>query len=152
MHYIREVSVRYGKAKRSRESIRTPEAIAKLTRKIIKENGKEHVILFCLDGNHAVAAYNVISIGNQTSAPIHPREIFQTAILAGSVSFVLTHNHPSGNVEPSREDINMTKLLLEGSKLLGIKFLDHIIVGDFSHYSMHEYGYMDKGSRNSLIG
>lgn len=151
MKYVRQVSVRYGKKHKTAVDIRSPEAIAKLARKIIRENGKEHVILFCLDGNHSVVAYNVVSVGTANSAPIHPREVFQPAILAGAVSIVLCHNHPSGNVEPSREDITVTKMLVEASKYLGIKLLDHVIVGETRHHSMYEHGQLDT-SRGSTIG
>lgn len=139
MKYVRQVSVRYGKKHKTAVDVRGPEAIAKLARKIIRENGKEHVILFCLDGNHSVVAYNVVSVGTANSAPIHPREVFQPAILAGAVSIVLCHNHPSDNVEPSREDISVTKLIVEASKYLGIKLLDHVIIGGNGYHSMHEH-------------
>jgi len=152
MHYIREVSVRYGRKRKSSVAVRHPDEIAKLTRKLIRENGKEHFILFCLDGNHSVIAYNIVSVGTATMTPAHPREIFQPAILAGSVSIILAHNHPSGNVEPSREDLATTKNLMEASKYLGIRILDHIIVGQGTHYSMHEHGHFSASHRNSLIG
>lgn len=152
MQYIREVTIRYDKKTKAAIPVRKPDDIAKLSRKLIKENGKEHVILFCLDGNHAVCAYNIVSIGGQTSAPIHPREIFQMALLAGSVSIILAHNHPSGNPEPSREDLSVTAALSDAAKLLGIRFLDHIIVGDQSFYSMSDAGHLKAASRKSLIG
>jgi DNA repair protein RadC len=151
MKYVRQVSVRYGKKHKSAVDIRGPEAIAKFARKIIKENGKEHLIMFCLDGNHSVVAYNVVAVGTATSAPVHPREVFQPAIMAGAVSIVLCHNHPSGNVEPSREDLSVTKTLLEASKYLGIKLLDHVIVGQDAYHSMHEHGQLNTQGR-SLIG
>lgn len=151
MHYIREISVRYGRKRKTSVTVRQPGDIAKLARKIIEENGKEHFIMFCLDGNHSVVAYNVVSIGTATMAPAHPREVFQPAIMAGAVSIILTHNHPSGNVEPSREDLTATDSLVEAGKILGIRVLDHIIVGDSAFYSMHEHGHI--GSvRKSLIG
>jgi DNA repair protein RadC len=151
MKYVRQVSVRYGKKHKTAVDVRGPEAIAKLARKIIQENGKEHVILFCLDGNHSVIAYNIVSVGTATSAPIHPREVFQPAILTGAVSIVLCHNHPSGNVEPSREDISATKSLVEAAKYMGIKILDHVIVGETRYHSMHEHGQLHSTGR-SLIG
>jgi DNA repair protein RadC len=151
MKYVRRVSVRYGKKHKTAVDIRGPEAIAKLARKIIKENGKEHLIMFCLDGNHSVVAYNVVAVGTATSAPVHPREVFQPAIMTGAVSIVLCHNHPSGNVEPSREDLSVTKTLLEASKYLGIKFLDHVIVGQDAYHSMHEHGQLNTQG-HSLIG
>lgn len=151
MRQIREVSIRYGRKHKSAVDVRGPEAIAKLARKIIKENGKEHFILFCLDGNHSVVAYNIVSIGTATSAPVHPREVFQPAIMTGAVSIVLCHNHPSNNVEPSREDLSVTKSLMEASRYLGIKLLDHVIVGADRYHSMHEHGQLDT-NRGSTLG
>ena len=141
MKYIREVSVRYGKKQKALDLVRGPSDISKIIKKIIKENGKEHFMLFCLDGNHAVVAYNIVSIGTQNMAPVHPREVFQPALLAGAVSIIIAHNHPSGNIEPSREDFACTKKLMEAAELLQIKLLDHIIVGDNdNYYSMQEKG------------
>lgn len=141
MHYVREVKVRYTRKIKTKTAIRSAKDVASFIRtKVLQDNTKEHVVLLCLDGSHSVAAYNVVSIGTATQAPIHPREIFQAAILAGSVSIILAHNHPSGEVEPSPEDIKTTKSLQEASKFLGIKFLDHVIVGDYDHYSFQEKG------------
>jgi DNA repair protein RadC len=100
-------------------------------------------MLFCLDGNHSIAAYNVVSVGTATSTVVHPREVFQPAILAGAVSIIVAHNHPSGSIEPSQEDFKATDQLKQASKLLGIKLLDHIIVGEKdSYYSFQEHGKM----------
>lgn len=140
MKYIREVSIRYGRKHKTLDLVRGPSDITKLIKKIIKDNGKEHFMLFCLDGNHAVIAYHIVSIGTQNMAPVHPREVFQPALLAGAVSIVVAHNHPSGNLTPSREDFACTKKLLEVAELMQIKLLDHIIVSEDNYYSMQEQG------------
>lgn len=141
MHYVREVKVRYSRKIKTKTDIRSARDVANFVRtKVLQDNSKEHVVLLCLDGSHSVAAYNVVSIGTATSAPIHPREVFQAAILAGSVSIVLAHNHPSGSTEPSPEDIKVTKLMQDAGKVVGIKLLDHVIVGDYDHYSFQEKG------------
>jgi DNA repair protein RadC len=69
-----------------------------------------------------------VSIGSVTASILMPREVFKSAILANAVSVILCHNHPSGDLTPSREDISVTKKLIETGELLGIKVLDHLIV------------------------
>ena len=84
----------------------------------------------CLDTKHRVQSVVVITIGTLDASLVHPREVFKPAILEGSAAVVLSHNHPSGNTEPSLEDIRVTDSLTEAGKLLGINVLDHIIYGD----------------------
>jgi len=141
MHFIREVKVRYTRKIKTRTDIRSAGDVARFVRtKILQDNSKEHVVLLCLDGSHSVAAYNVVSIGTANGAVVHPREVFQAAILAGSVSIILVHNHPSGSIEPSPEDVKTTEMIKEAGKLVGIKLLDHVIVADHQHYSFQECG------------
>jgi DNA repair protein RadC len=141
MKYLREVRVKYGKKIPLVAAIRSPQQIADFIRKkVLTTNAKEHLVLICLDGNHDVIAYNLLGIGTATSCTFHPREVFQPAIVAGAVSIILAHNHPSNNLEPSKEDLQVTKIAKEGAKLLGIKLLDHIIITDTGHYSLHEAG------------
>ena len=71
---------------------------------------------------------------------VHPREVFKPAIKAGAASVILAHNHPSGNVEPSREDKSVTKRLVETGQTVGIVVLDHVILGGLSSYSFKERG------------
>jgi DNA repair protein RadC len=141
MKYIREVQVKYGKKVPIVDAIRSPQQVADFIRKkVLTTNAKEHLIVLCLDGNHDVIAYNTIGIGTATSCTFHPREVFQPAIAVGSVSIILAHNHPSNNNEPSKEDLAVTKLAKECSKMLGIKFLDHIIITDTDYYSFQDRG------------
>ena len=84
----------------------------------------------CLDTKHRVQCVVVITIGTLDASLVHPREVFKPAILEGSAAVVLSHNHPSGNPEPSREDVQVTDILTKAGKLLGINVLDHIVYGD----------------------
>ena len=72
---------------------------------------------------------HTVSMGSLTASIVHPREVFKAAILANTAAIVCGHNHPSGDVQPSREDRAMTKRLVDAGKLLGIEVLDHIIIG-----------------------
>ena len=90
------------------------------------------------DASHCVVAYSIITIGIANQTLIHPREVFQRAILIGATALVVAHNHPSGSVEPSQEDISVTNRLKEAGTLLGIQLLDHVIVSDFKFKSLRE--------------
>lgn len=84
---------------------------------------------------------HTVSIGSLSSSIVHPRETFKAAILANAAAIILAHNHPSGNVDPSQEDINATTRLYEAGKILGIDVLDHVIIGrDGCYFSFAENG------------
>jgi DNA repair protein RadC len=89
---------------------------------------KENFILVCLNSANKIIKYEIISVGNLNSSIVHPREIFKAAIENNSASVILIHNHPSGNPEPSNEDISITKKLVEAGKMLDIPVFDHLII------------------------
>ena len=93
-------------------------------------NDQERFVVACLDTKHRVQCVVVITIGTLDASLVHPREVFKPAFIEGSSAIVLSHNHPSGNTDPSREDRQVTERLTEAGKLLGITVLDHIIHGD----------------------
>ena len=114
--------------------------LTNFVRSILTDNSREHSVALFLDGQHQVAAYSIVSIGSANSAIATPREIFQRAIVAGAISIVISHNHPSGSTQPSDEDHKVTKRLHESGQLLGIKLLDHVIVTDTEYYSFSDSG------------
>jgi len=95
----------------------------------LKDLKKEYFIAVFLDSKNKVIKDEVISIGTLNSSLVHPREVFKEAIKNSANSIILVHNHPSGNVEPSDEDHRVNKVLVETGNLVGIKVLDHLIVG-----------------------
>ncbi|WP_313770654.1 JAB domain-containing protein [Bacillus sp. S/N-304-OC-R1] len=115
--------------------IRSPIDAVDLFREFIGKEDREHFVLLCLDTKNKITALNTVSIGSLNAAIVTPREIFKTAILANSCSLIVAHNHPSGCPIESREDIEISKRIKEAGKILGIKLLDHIIVGDNGKYS-----------------
>ena len=86
-----------------------------------------------LDGKNRITCFDRVSLGSLNQTIVHPREVFKTACLSNAAAILLIHNHPTGDPAPSQEDIVITRRLKEGGDLLGIKVLDHIIVG-YSHY------------------
>ena len=93
-------------------------------------NDQERFVVACLDTKHRVQSVVLVTIGTLDASLVHPREVFKPAIVEGSSAIVLSHNHPSGDPTPSREDIQVTNRLTEAGELLGIRVLDHIIHGD----------------------
>ncbi|QDV85369.1 hypothetical protein TBK1r_43490 [Stieleria magnilauensis] len=91
---------------------------------------QEQFVVACLDTKHRVQCVVRVTVGTLDASLVHPREVFKPAIIEGSSAVILSHNHPSGNTTPSREDISVTDRLTEAGKLLGITVLDHIIHGD----------------------
>jgi len=101
---------------------------------------KEHFITLHLDGKNRIACFDRVSVGSLNQTIVHPREIFKTALLSSAAAIVLIHNHPSGDPTPSREDLEITRRIKEAGELLGIRVLDHIIVGNGQFLSMTEGG------------
>lgn len=110
-------------------------------RKELIDKTKEHFVELVLDTKHRILAYHVVSIGILNSTLIHPREVFRLAIMEGGSSIIVCHNHPSFDVEPSPQDVEITNRLKESGELLGINLLDHIIIGD-TYFSFKERGYL----------
>jgi DNA repair protein RadC len=106
----------------------------------IKNWNKEVFVVFCLDSANQIISREIISIGILNSTIVHPREIFRTAILRNANSIIISHNHPSGNLEPSNEDIKITTQIKKAGEIIGIKLLDHVIISKTGHCSMLETG------------
>ena len=122
----------------STKKITCPEDIAEIFIPLLRDEIKEQFIAVCLNSSNQIIKYEVISVGNLNSSIVHPREVFKVAIDNNSASIFLIHNHPSGNLEPSREDIAITKRLVEAGNIFDIKVLDHIIIAGDNFTSMVE--------------
>lgn len=119
----------------------SPENIADILINSIKVNRymQEHFSIFVLDTKMNVVGYHEISRGTLDAAPVHPRDVFQAAISTPKcAAIIITHNHPSGDPTPSDGDIALTKRLIEGGELLGIRVLDHIITGNSNYISLSD--------------
>ena len=104
----------------------------------------EHFMIFMLDTKLKVIGFSDISKGNLDAAPVHPREVFQPAMMtAKCAAVIVAHNHPSGDPTPSLEDITVTKRLSEAGQLLGIPLIDHVITGDGKWTSLKGIGHLD---------
>ncbi len=106
----------------------------------IRARSKEHFIIFYLDVRNQIIRKEIVSIGTLNMSVVHPREVFENAIRHSCAQIVISHNHPSGDPNPSDEDTELTHRLLEAGKILGIEIIDHVIVAKESYYSFQEHG------------
>lgn len=132
---VREASVLYDIRK-----IDSPKDGAELGKRFLQDLDREQLIVCCLDTKNQPTAINVVSVGSLNTSIVHPREVFKPAILSNSASIILFHNHPSGDPEPSKEDISISERIKESGIILGIKLIDHIIIGNDSYCSLKERG------------
>lgn len=122
----------------------TPEAVADVMRNVFDLHNKaeEHFYMLALSANGDITGAFLISKGSLRETLMHPREIFKRAILCNAYSIIVAHNHVSGSITPSSNDINATNELVEAGKLLHISVVDHLIVTHTGYNSLRENGYM----------
>lgn len=141
--YVRELTMKYrGNKGQSFDALRSPEDAAKLLRRVLPDNVREHFIVLFLDARHHVVGYFVVATGTATSCQVGPREVFQSALLGGAIALIVGHNHPSGDTNPSAEDRVVTRRLKEAGELIAIPVLDHLIIGSNGYFSFKDRGEM----------
>jgi len=126
---VKDGSIEYGK-----NPISKPEDLAELGLKFLKNADREMFVLICLNAKNFINCIHLVSIGTLDKAVISPREVMKAALLSNAASIAFIHNHPSGDAEPSPEDINLTRTLAKCANLFDIKVLDHVIVADDGRY------------------
>lgn len=107
--------------------------------KDIRNNKKEHFVVFFLDARNQEIKREIISIGSLNTNLVHPREVFEPAVRYSVAQIIVAHNHPSGDTIPSQEDLVITKQLVDAGKLLGIELKDHVIVSKTNFFSFKEH-------------
>lgn len=120
---VRERQLLYNGAR-----LTTPEMAAEAFCSLIGDPDREYFVCLLLDGKNRITGIHTVSQGSLNQSIVHPRETFKAAILANSAAIILAHNHPSGDLTPSREDREITRRLKEAGELLGIRVLDHVII------------------------
>ncbi len=121
--------------------IKNPEDVIPLVSKW-RDKKQEYFICITLNGAGEVIERRVVTIGILNQSLVHPREVFSEAITDRAASVILVHNHPSGTLEPSSQDISITRQLIEAGTILGIRVLDHIIITKKSYVSLRELGHI----------
>lgn len=124
-------------------SVGSPKSVADIFMNILRDEMKEHFYVLLLDTKNKIISWDEISKGDLNSSIVHPREVFKYALKYSANSIICLHNHPSGNPTPSMQDIEITKRLQEVGNLVGIKLLDHIIIGYNKYISLKEKGIMN---------
>ncbi|WP_394233104.1 DNA repair protein RadC [Niallia oryzisoli] len=122
--------------------IRSPEDGAKYVMNDMRFLSQEHFVTLYLNTKNQVLHKKTIFIGSLNASIVHPREIYKEALRRSAASIICIHNHPSGDPSPSREDIDVTRRIVECGKLLGIELLDHLIIGENKFVSLKEKGYL----------
>lgn len=121
-----------------------PEDVVEVARKVLElcSATQEHFCIVTLDTKNQINGVFTVTTGIVNASLVHPREVFQRAILNNANAIMLIHNHPSGDPDPSAEDKGITKRLIKAGELLGIQVLDHVIIGEDCHVSFKEEGLM----------
>lgn len=142
MHSIRLVKESSHRYNISSRTVKSPDDAAEIARTIfnVDELDVEIFGILLLNIKNSVIGAHIVSKGSLTGSIVHPREIFKAAILSNAACIVLVHNHPSGDPEPSKEDISCTTRLIKAGNVLDIPVIDHIILGDDCFISMKEKG------------
>lgn len=135
---ISELGKRHKDSQKPVEKITCAEDVFNLFHERLKDKKEEHFYVLILNNQNNVIKKELISKGVLDASIIHPREIFKPAIKNSASKIILVHNHPSGNPNPSQEDLEITKQLIEAGKLIDIKILDHVIIGDGEFWSWVE--------------
>ena len=117
-----------------RLKIRSPRDAVDLLCNHLDGADREHFVVVLLDTKGHIIGVSTVSVGDLSSAIVHPREVFKPAILSNAASIILAHNHPSGDPTPSSDDTAVTRRLHEAGELLGIEVLDHVVIGELGRY------------------
>ncbi len=137
---VKDGTIEYGK-----KPISGPQELAELGLKLVKNSDREMFVLICLNTKNYVNCINLVSIGTLDKAVISPKDVIKAALLSNASSIAFVHNHPSGDPQPSPEDISMTNILGKCADLFQIRVLDHVVVVDDGQY----LSFLEKGLLNS---
>jgi DNA repair protein RadC len=106
-----------------------PEDASVLVEQLLADEATEVSLVLMLDRRHRLRGYHEVGRGGIAHSPMEPREVLSTALVSGAAAVIVAHNHPSGELSPSADDIAITRRLMRGCDLVGIEFVDHLIVG-----------------------
>jgi len=120
--------------------VRGPDDVVALIGNRLRNEPREHFLILLLNARHECVAIETVSIGSLNASIVHPREVFRPAVVASAASIIAVHNHPSGDPEPSQEDVSITRRLGQVGELLGIALLDHVVIGSRGAVSLRERG------------
>ncbi|BCR03074.1 DNA repair protein RadC [Desulfuromonas versatilis] len=108
--------------------------------RFLAQESKEHFLCLHLDSKNKILCVDLVSSGSLSACVVHPREVLKSCLLSSCAALLLLHNHPSGNAEPSREDMEITTRIKEGAEIIGLKLLDHLVIGEGEYVSLADRG------------
>jgi len=136
---FKETNIKYPQlTEMPKKKITSPKDFYELFLPVFKEEPVEIFIVAWLSSANRIIGFEKVSVGNLNSSIVDPRSVFRSAIVSNSASIIVAHNHPSGNNEPSEEDISITKKLVESGKVLGVHVFDHLIFAEDTYTSFVE--------------
>jgi DNA repair protein RadC len=141
---VKQVKERIKTYKGVENRINEPHDAYRLCKELLEldESPNEKFAIFALNTKNEIVGVHVVHQGTLNSSIVHPRDVFQRAILNNAASIICFHNHPSGDPTPTKEDVDVTRRLVKAGEILGIQVLDHIIVGEERFISLKEKGYI----------
>jgi len=147
LYELETFTVKLAVAERDLEECRSAENVAALSRPIYAglDHDIEHFMALFLNNKNRLRGYKVISSGSLTASLVHPREVYRAVCLYGAAAVVFVHNHPSGDPAPSPEDIELTHRLKKVGDVLGVRVMDHVILGNDRYFSFSDKGMLDGG-------
>lgn len=129
LQVLKEKDVRYSGGR-----MNEPKSVSEIVRNLIGNTDREYVVVSCVDAQMNPTCIEIASIGTVNECPMSPREVLKNAVLRNAYGVVMCHNHPSGDVRPSGNDIDVTERLEKAGEIIGIKLIDHVIIGDDNDY------------------
>jgi DNA repair protein RadC len=127
-------------SREQRRAIRNPDDVVAILKDELLKTDQEKLISVMLNAKNVVIGIEVVSVGSLTASIVTPRELFKSAILASAAAVIISHNHPSGDPTPSLDDTRLTERISKAGEILGIKLLDHVIIGELGTYSFSNAG------------
>lgn len=141
---LAEISKRIAKSSyREKVHASSPSSVAAMYMEQMRYLKREHMMVVLLDTKYNIIEDHTLSIGTVNASLVNPREVFIHALKREAVNILLIHNHPSGNPEPSPDDIAITERVEQAGEIVGVKLIDHIVIGDGIYVSLKEQGYIN---------
>lgn len=142
--FVRETMVVYGEKKIEWPSpMRTSDDVARFAMDAIGNRVNEVFLVIAVNSRHRPLAWSVIATGTPTFCIVSPADVLRYVLKSGAIGFFIAHNHPSGDPEPSASDIDLTKGIADGAKVVGLKLIDHVVIGDEMHWSFRDHGFLN---------
>lgn len=134
--------VRESSIKVERKTILKPQDAFEISSEYYGNRDREMFSVMMLNTKNKIIGINTVSVGSLSASIVHPREVFKPCLLSNTATVILLHNHPSGDPDPSQQDLEVTRRLVDAGNILGITIKDHVILGEDTHFSFREKGLM----------